>query len=629
MEKKKRIIMLLAIDIFLISTAFLVSFYLRFDMNIPWNIMQLYIDNIFAITLIKILVFAYFGIYNSLWRYASIDELMQVIVAVILANAGMISYLYVMNIHFPRSIYLLVAILDIMYIGGVRFSYRFLRKMKNEKLFNSEKRKRIMVIGAGDAGAMVIKEFKNHTELMSNPVVLIDDDVSKEGRKIHGVPVKGQRYDIKGQAIKNNIDEIVIAMPSSTKAEIKEIIEECKTTKCKVKTLPGMFELIDGKVSVKQLREVEISDLLGRDEVTLDCMKINDYINGKKILITGGGGSIGSELCRQIAKFKPKELIILDIYENNVYDLQNELKRQYGDTLNLKVLIASVRDKEKIDHIIGDLKPNVIFHAAAHKHVPLMEANPHEAVKNNVFGTFNVARAADKFNVDKFVMISTDKAVNPTNIMGATKRLCEMIVQAIDKKSNTEFVAVRFGNVLGSNGSVIPLFKRQIAEGGPITVTHKDVIRYFMTIPEASQLVLQAGAMASGGEIFVLEMGDPVRIIDLAKDLIRLSGLEVGKDIDINVVGLRPGEKLFEELLMDEEGLISTEHSKIHIGKPLFQDYNVLVKQLQAIEDVMNNGSNSDIKSAIAKLVPTYKKAEEINNVREFKGIKKIESSSN
>ncbi|MGO1478413.1 polysaccharide biosynthesis protein, partial [Senegalia sp. (in: firmicutes)] len=560
MEKKKRIIMLLAIDIFLISTAFLVSFYLRFDMNIPWNIMQLYIDNIFAITLIKILVFAYFGIYNSLWRYASIDELMQVIVAVILANAGMISYLYVMNIHFPRSIYLLVAILDIMYIGGVRFSYRFLRKMKNEKLFNSEKRKRIMVIGAGDAGAMVIKEFKNHTELMSNPVVLIDDDVSKEGRKIHGVPVKGQRYDIKGQAIKNNIDEIVIAMPSSTKAEIKEIIEECKTTKCKVKTLPGMFELIDGKVSVKQLREVEISDLLGRDEVTLDCMKINDYINGKKVLITGGGGSIGSELCRQIAKFKPKELIILDIYENNVYDLQNELKRQYGDTLNLKVLIASVRDKEKIDHIIGDLKPNVIFHAAAHKHVPLMEANPHEAVKNNVFGTFNVARAADKFNVDKFVMISTDKAVNPTNIMGATKRLCEMIVQAIDKKSDTEFVAVRFGNVLGSNGSVIPLFKRQIAEGGPITVTHKDVIRYFMTIPEASQLVLQAGAMASGGEIFVLEMGDPVRIIDLAKDLIRLSGLEVGKDIDIDVVGLRPGEKLFEELLMDEEGLISTEH---------------------------------------------------------------------
>ncbi|MGO1652753.1 polysaccharide biosynthesis protein, partial [Senegalia sp. (in: firmicutes)] len=423
MEKKKRIIMLLAIDIFLISTAFLVSFYLRFDMNIPWNIMQLYIDNIFAITLIKILVFAYFGIYNSLWRYASIDELMQVIVAVILANAGMISYLYVMNIHFPRSIYLLVTILDIMYIGGVRFSYRFLRKIKNERLFSSEKRKRIMVIGAGDAGAMVIKEFKNHTELMSNPVVLIDDDVSKEGRKIHGVPVKGQRYDIKGQAIKNNIDEIVIAMPSSTKAEIKEIIEECKTTKCKVKTLPGMFELIDGKVSVKQLREVEISDLLGRDEVTLDCMKINDYINGKKILITGGGGSIGSELCRQIAKFKPKELIILDIYENNVYDLQNELKRQYGDTLNLKVLIASVRDKEKIDHIIGDLKPNVIFHAAAHKHVPLMEANPHEAVKNNVFGTFNVARAADKFNVDKFVMISTDKAVNPTNIMGATKRL--------------------------------------------------------------------------------------------------------------------------------------------------------------------------------------------------------------
>lgn len=598
-------------------------------MNIPLNIMQLYVDNIFAITLIKILVFAYFGIYNSLWRYASIDELVQVVVAVILANAGMISYLYVMNIHFPRSTYLLVTILDIMYIGGVRFSYRFLRKMKNERLFNGEKRKRIMVVGAGDAGAMVIKEFKNHRELMSDPVILIDDDMSKEGRKIHGVPVNGQRYDIKGQAIKNNIDEIVIAMPSSTKSEIKEIIDECKTTKCKVKTLPGMFELIDGKVSVKQLREVEIEDLLGRDQVTLDTDKINHYIKGKKVLITGGGGSIGSELCRQISRFNPEELIILDIYENNVYDLQNEFKRKYGNDLNLKVLIASVRDKEKIDNIIKELKPNVIFHAAAHKHVPLMEDNPHEAVKNNVFGTFNVARAADKFGVEKFVMISTDKAVNPTNIMGATKRLCEMIVQSIDKKSDTEFVAVRFGNVLGSNGSVIPLFKRQIAEGGPITVTHKDVIRYFMTIPEASQLVLQAGAMARGGEIFVLEMGEPVRIIDLAKDLITLSGLEIGKDIDIDVVGLRPGEKLFEELLMDEEGLESTDHDKIHIGKPLFHDYNILVKRLESLEDIMHTGTDSDVKRAVAKLVPTYKKPEEINNVRKFKGIKKAAPSSN
>lgn len=629
MEKRRRIALLLFVDIILISTAFLVSFYLRFDANIPLNIMNIYLDNIFAITLIKILIFGYFGIYSSLWRYASIDELVQVIIGVFLANTGMISYLYIVDIHFPKSIYLLVLILDIMYIGGVRFSYRLLRKIKNERLFNGEKRKRIMVVGAGDAGAMVIKEFKNHRELMSDPVVLIDDDISKEGRKIHGVSVKGGRYDIKSQAIKNNIDEIVIAMPSSTKGQIKNIIEECKTTKCKVKTLPGMFELIDGKVSVKQLREVQIEDLLGRDEVKLDTEKINQYIKDKKVLITGGGGSIGSELCRQIAKYNPQELIILDIYENNVYDLQNELKRKYGSSLNLNVKIASVRDSKKIDNIINNIKPNVIFHAAAHKHVPLMESNPHEAVKNNVFGTFNVAKAADKFGIEKFVMISTDKAVNPTNIMGATKRLCEMIVQAIDKRSKTEFVAVRFGNVLGSNGSVIPLFKRQIAEGGPVTVTHKDVIRYFMTIPEASQLVLQAGAMAKGGEIFVLDMGEPVKIIDLAKDLITLSGLEVGKDIEIDLVGLRPGEKLFEELLMDEEGLISTEHTKIHVGRPLFSDYNVLIKKLDNLKDIMHNGTESDVKKAVAELVPTYKKPEEINNVREFKGLKKTALSSN
>ncbi|MBS4538837.1 polysaccharide biosynthesis protein [Clostridium sp. D2Q-11] len=615
MKKQKRIAVLLFTDIILINMAFLVSFYLRFDTSVPQNILQLYIDNIIAITLIKILIFSLFGIYNSLWRYASIDELVQVISAVIVANTAVLSYLYIRQIHFPRSIYLLVTILDIMYVGGVRFSYRFIRKIKND-LFNSRgKRKRIMVIGAGDAGALVIKEYKNHKELNSDPVVLIDDDRSKEGRKINGVPVKGQRYDIRSQVIKNNIDEIVIAIPSASKSEIKEVLEECKKTHCKVKTLPGMFELIDGKISIKQLREVEIEDLLGRDEVTLDTQEINNYIKGKIVLITGGGGSIGSELCRQIAKFAPKELIILDIYENNVYDLQNELKRKYKD-INLKAIIASVRDEQKINSIMNRFKPNVVFHAAAHKHVPLMEDNPHEAVKNNVFGTFNVAKASDKYGIDKFVLISTDKAVNPTNIMGATKRLCEMIVQSIDKVSDTEFAAVRFGNVLGSNGSVIPLFKNQIAEGGPVTVTHKDVIRYFMTIPEASQLVLQAGAMARGGEVFVLDMGEPVRILDLARDLIILSGLEPEKDIPIEIVGLRPGEKLYEELLMNEEGLENTKHNKIFIGKPIFNDYKLLVKKLEELKQLMFCGSEEEIRQRMSNLVPTYKKPQDINKIR-------------
>ncbi|MBS4534368.1 polysaccharide biosynthesis protein [Clostridium sp. D2Q-14] len=630
MQKQKRIAILLFTDIILISATYLLSFYLRFDLSVPKGMMTLYIDNIIIITLIKIIIFSLSGIYNSLWRYASIDELVQIIKTTIIANAAVISYMYIRSIHFPRSIYLMTTILDIMLIGGVRFSYRVLRRMKNDGLnitIDTE-RKRVMIVGAGDAGAMVIKEFKNHKNLNSDPVVLIDDDKSKEGRKIHGVQVRGQRYDIRSQAIKNDIDEIVIAMPSASKSEIKEILEECKETKCKVKTLPGIYELIDGKISIKQLRNVKIEDLLGRDEIILDTEQINEYIRGKRVLITGGGGSIGSELCRQIARFLPKELVILDIYENNAYDLQNELKRKYED-LNLKVIIASIRDNRRINSIVERLRPNVIFHAAAHKHVPLMESNPHEAVKNNIFGTFNVVRAADKYGVDKFVMISTDKAVNPTNIMGATKRLCEMIIQSIDKVSNTEFVAVRFGNVLGSNGSVIPLFKKQIAEGGPVTVTHEDIIRYFMTIPEASQLVLQAGAMANGGEIFVLDMGDPVKIIDLARDLIRLSGFEPDKEIPIKIVGLRPGEKLYEELLMDEEGLESTTHEKIFIGQPIFSDYKVLIKKLRNLEEAMCFKSNNELKKEIGKLVPTYKRPEDINNVRKLDIDKEIVASKN
>jgi len=500
--------------------------------------------------------------------------------------------------------------IDILLIGASRISYRALRRVKNNEYAKGNKEeKRVMVIGAGDAGAMVIREFKNHNQLNSKPVAIIDDDVKKEGQRINGVPILGQRWDITSIAKKMKIDEVIIAMPSASRADIKEIVDECKKTKSKLKILPGMFELIDGKVSIKEIRDVQIEDLLGRDQIKLNNKEISGYLRDKRVLVTGGGGSIGSELCRQIAKFAPSELVILDIYENNAYDLQNELTRRYPD-LNLRGVIASVRDKDRIDGIMEAIRPDVVFHAAAHKHVPLMEDNPQEAVKNNVLGTLNVAQSADKYGVKRFVMISTDKAVNPTNIMGATKRIGEMIIQSIDKVSKTEFVAVRFGNVLGSNGSVIPLFKKQISEGGPVTLTHPDIIRYFMTIPEAAQLVIQAGAIAKGGEIFVLDMGEPVKIIDLARDLIRLSGFEPDVDISIEITGLRPGEKLFEELLLDEEGIESTDYQKIFIGKPIFTDYKLLIKSMERLSGIVKDNNSEALIEYLQQLVPTYKRAD-------------------
>ncbi|MGF7057757.1 polysaccharide biosynthesis protein [Brassicibacter mesophilus] len=605
MQKKIRSIYLVILDVILINLAFYLAFYLRFEGNIPIEHFQKYLDNILILTVIKIAIFAYFKLYKSLWKYASVEELIQIVVASFVANAGVLSFLFIKQTHLPRSIYIIVGMLDVILIGGVRFSYRALTRMKSNEIKRTTDEKRVMIIGAGDAGAMVIKELKNHTQLNSRPVAIIDDDYKKEGQRINGVPVLGQRLDIASVAHKMKIDEIIIAIPSASKSDIRKIVEECKRTKCKLKILPGMFELIDGKVSIKEIRDVQIEDLLGRDEVNLNTEEISEYIRNKRILVTGGGGSIGSELCRQIAKFNPSELCILDIYENNVYDLQNELRRKYKD-LNLKVIIASVRDKDRIHEVMKDIRPDVVFHAAAHKHVPLMEDNPKEAIKNNVFGTLNTAQAADKYGVKRFVMISTDKAVNPTNIMGASKRICEMIIQSIDRQSKTEFVAVRFGNVLGSNGSVIPLFKKQIIEGGPVTLTHPDIIRYFMTIPEAAQLVIQAGAMAKGGEIFVLDMGEPVKIIDLARDLIRLSGFEPDTDIPIKVVGLRPGEKLYEELLLDEEGIESTGHKKIFIGKPTFTDYKLLLKSIQTLSDMILTCKDNDVKDYIKQMVPTY-----------------------
>ncbi|MDE6373392.1 MAG: polysaccharide biosynthesis protein, partial [Clostridia bacterium] len=441
---------------------------------------------------------------------------------------------------------------------AIRYSKRIYVMLKYSITRSNKGKVRAMIVGGGNAGTALIREIQTTDKIDYNPVCVIDDDEGKVGKRISNVKIVGTTADIKKCADQYAIDEILIAMPSAKKAEVKRIYEICKTTDCKVKTLPGIYQIVSGEASVAALREVQITDLLGREQIQVNLDEIMGYIEGQTVLVTGGGGSIGSELCRQIASHNPGQLIILDIYENNAYDIEQELKRKYP-SLNLLALIASVRDKGKMEDVFTKYRPDIVFNAAAHKHVPLMETSPNEAVKNNVFGTLNVARCADKFGVKVFVQISTDKAVNPTNIMGATKRICEMIIQTIGRNSkNTKFVAVRFGNVLGSNGSVIPLFERQIAEGGPVTVTHKDIIRYFMTIPEAVSLVLQAGAYAKGGQIFVLDMGEPVRIYDLAYNLIKLSGLEPNVDIEIKCTGLRPGEKLYEERLMDEEGMQTT-----------------------------------------------------------------------
>ncbi|MBU5294115.1 polysaccharide biosynthesis protein [Anaerosalibacter bizertensis] len=615
---KKRNIILIFLDIVLINLAYILALYLRFDGRIPQFFMENYINNAIAISLIKIVVFYFFKLYKSIWKFASIDEMIEIVLASIVANAIVIAYMTLSEAKLPRSIYLMTPVLDMALVGGVRFSYRALSRVKNGVPKYAAHCKRVLIVGAGSAGSMIIKELRNHQRLNSLPVAIVDDDLTKQGQSINGVPIVGTRKDIPKVCKDESIDEIIIAIPSANKKEIREIVNETRKTSCKTKIVPGIYELIDGQVSIKEIRDVEIEDLLGREEICLDMNKICGYIENKRVLVTGGGGSIGSELCRQIARFGPEELMILDIYENNAYDIQNELLRKYDD-LNLKVLIASVRDKERVEEIIQSEKPDVVFHAAAHKHVPLMEENPEEAIKNNVFGTLNVVQASDTYNVKKFVLISTDKAVNPTNVMGATKRICEMIIQSINKESSTEFVAVRFGNVLGSNGSVIPLFKKQIAEGGPVTVTHPEVIRYFMTIPEACQLVLQAGSMAKGGEIFILDMGEPVKIMDLAKDLIRLSGFEPDVDIPIEITGLRPGEKLYEELLLDEEGISDTGHNKIFIGKPIFTDYNYLIEELEKLKDITNTGDIEKIKQSIKKIVPTYEicKEEKVDKVED------------
>jgi FlaA1/EpsC-like NDP-sugar epimerase len=597
------------LDICIINIALFYSFMLRFDSKIPLQYLNQFKDTYYIVTIITIICFFLFNLYDRLWRYASINEMITIVLAASFATLFVLGYTFMVGDTYPRSIYILFWLLLTALSGGIRFIFRTYSSMM-PMLRKIDGIKNVMVIGAGEAGSMVIQEFVRHPNLKMKPVAIIDDDKNKHGKYIHGIKVEGDRKRIPELVLQKNIQEIIIAMPSIDRREIKEIVNICSQTHCKLRILPGIYELIDGKVSVKRLRDVKIEDLLGREPVKVNLDEISGYIKDRVVLVTGGGGSIGSELCRQIAGFEPKELLIFDINENNVYDLEYDLKTMYPE-LKYKALIGSIRDRHRLEVVFEKYRPDVVFHAAAHKHVPLMELNAVEAIKNNVFGTLNVAELSDKYEAKKFILISTDKAVNPTNIMGATKRIAEIIIQMMAMKSKTNFAAVRFGNVLGSRGSVVPLFKKQIEDGGPVTVTHPEITRFFMTIPEAVQLVIQAGALAKGGEIFVLDMGEPVKILDLARDMIRLSGLEPGVDIKIEFTGLRPGEKLYEEIMLNEEGLTATKYKKIHIAKPTFSDIALFEKEIIKLKDVLMS-SNAEIETVIKRLVPGYRKESKV-----------------
>ncbi|MGU8720739.1 polysaccharide biosynthesis protein [Clostridium perfringens] len=619
-EGKVKALFLMSLDILIIVNSYILAFIIRFNFDFIMDKRNELILFLPVIVIIYLIMLSIFKMYKSIWTIVGIDEVAFGLIACLIATGIiLITSTIISSIYYIDYITVLLAGLFIMiFTIGIRVSFRIYRRMishgrvllNSSNISNSEK---ILIIGAGSCGQLIIEEIRKQNPIKQKVIGVIDDNPSKIGTYLRGIKILGNRNKIIEISEEKNVDLILIAMPSVDGKTKKEIIEICQSTRAKVKIIPGMYELIGGKVSLNRMRDIDLRDLLGREEVILDKQGIKDYIENKVVMVTGGGGSIGSELCRQIAKFSPKLLLILDIYENNAYELENEIISNFKN-LKEKVLIASVREEKRLENIFNEYKPQVIFHAAAHKHVPLMERNPEEAIKNNVIGTLNVAECAHKYGAERFVLISTDKAVNPTNVMGASKRMCEMIIQAIDKNSNTEFVAVRFGNVLGSNGSVIPLFKKQIAKGGPVTLTHKKITRYFMLIPEAAQLVLQAGAYAKGGEIFVLDMGNPVLIYDLAKDLIKLSGFEPEIDIKIEITGLRPGEKLYEELLMDEEGLRKTSHEKIFIAKPGEYDFEMLKLGVNALKKIADLGDVETLKTALQFIVKTYKRLDTENN---------------
>lgn len=605
-----RAVMVMFLDVIIIVGCYFLALWMRFDFmfsKIPMQYLEGYLWAMPYWCAVTVVMFYAFRLYHSIWHFVGINELYKMIQAYLFLIPCYVAGALFMGLRMPRSWYAIGYVLGFIGHSALRFSYRFLRSVLNtlKKQNSPEPGERIMIIGAGEAGRMLVKELMSSNHLHSKVCCVIDDNPSKLGKYLEGIPIVGNRYDIPKIVEEYEINSIIYAIPATTGKNRKDILNICKDTNCKMKTVPGVYQLVNGEVSVSKLRNVEITDLLGRKQIHVNNEEIFKAIRGRVVLVTGGGGSIGSELCRQIARAKPERLIIFDIYENNAYDIQQELKRTYPD-LNLSTLIGSVRNTNRLKWVMDTYHPDVVYHAAAHKHVPLMEESPNEAIKNNVIGTWNTATAAARVGVKKFVLISTDKAVNPTNIMGASKRLCEMVVQMMNRQcKNTDFVAVRFGNVLGSNGSVIPLFKKQIAAGGPVTVTDKNIIRYFMTIPEAVSLVLQASYYAKGGEIFVLDMGEPVRIDDMARNLIRLSGYTPDVDIMVEYTGLRPGEKLYEELLMDEEGLQSTENELIHIGKPIEMDDEWFNRKLRQLDEASYQEAEN-MKGIVAEIVPTY-----------------------
>lgn len=622
-------------DIFAVNVSYLAALFFRFDMHIssiPPEYLHAFIKFAPIYTIFSLFVFHILRLYNSLWQFASFDELNRIIISSIFTTLFQAAFMTILMIQMPISYYVFGAFFQFAMIVGIRFSYRYIKLERNRRYNNQAAVHNVMIIGAGAAGKTILREMRNSQGMSGKACCVIDDNPNKWDRTMEGVPVVGGRDSIMNAVKTYNIDRIMFAIPSASTEDKRDILNICKETKCELKSLPGIYQLANGEVSLSKMKAVNVEDLLGRDPIKVDMAEVFRQITGKTILVTGGGGSIGSELCRQIAAHNPKQLIIFDIYENNAYAIQQELVRKYGDKLNLVTLIGSVRDSRRLDMIFDKYRPDIVYHAAAHKHVPLMEASPNEAIKNNVIGTYKTAYMALKYGVEKFVLISTDKAVNPTNIMGASKRLCEMVIQSMErisdndnfdslpllhdhkkdglkeekpKATKTKFVAVRFGNVLGSNGSVIPLFKKQIAEGGPVTVTHPDIIRYFMTISEAVSLVLQAGTYAKGGEIFVLDMGSPVKIDTLARNLIKLSGHEPDVDIPIVYTGLRSGEKLYEEKLMKEEGLKKTKNELIFIGQPIPFDMDNFFKDLENLSQASYQNSES-IVSMVEKVVSTF-----------------------
>ncbi len=611
-QKLLRTALLVAVDIAFVNLAVFLALYMRVEFKHGMFVDSPFLSNLARYapihTIVAIGVFRLFKMYSSMWQFASVDDVMRIAGASLCTVLLHVFGMFLCGFSMPRSLPAINFVLLFLLTCVSRLSPRVVRNILKRAKGRTNLR-RTMLIGAGEAGSTILNEFQTSIHSRNNVVCIIDDDPSKVGQYLHGVRIVGTREAIPECARRYAVEDIVLAIPTASNRSKRELLTLCQKTGCHIKTLPALYQLANGDVSIQQIRNVQVEDLLGRDSVNVDLSHIDRYVRGKVVLVTGGGGSIGSELCRQLVRYQPKQLIIFDIYENNAYEIQQELRRNVPG-FEPVVLIGSVRDRDRVNSVFETYHPDLVYHAAAHKHVPLMEDSPNEAIKNNVFGTLNVAQAADRYGASRFILVSTDKAVRPTNVMGASKRICEMIIQMMDQHSETGFVAVRFGNVLGSNGSVIPLFKEQIEKGGPVTVTHKDIIRYFMTIPEAVSLILQAGAYAAGGEIFVLDMGDPVRIDDLARNMIRLSGFEPDVDIEVVYTGLRPGEKLYEELLLDEEGLEKTKNELIYIGHPIEFDETAFREGLESLRE--EAADNSDhIREAIKRMVPEYHEPEQ------------------